>query len=358
MASVDRLSEALRDHSLRILLTGDRGYLGAVMVQYLRNLGHSVTGLDTDYYFDGDLLKPAEDYPRIKTDIRDVGGEELKGFDAVIHLAALSNDSLGDLKPEWTYDINYKASLRLAEQAKQAGVRRFLYSSSCSLYGAAGEEMLKEDAPMRPLTPYAESKVRTEEGLSRLADGWFAPTFLRNATVYGVSPRLRLDVVLNNLVGWAVAVGKILIMSDGSPWRPLVHVQDVAQAFACVLQGPLEVVSNQAFNVGVNTENYQVRQLAAIVQRVIPSCSIEYSGMAGPDPRNYRVDFSKLGRAFPDFRPRWNALEGTRELHAAYRAAGMTAEDFHGRRFTRVKQLKYLVGTGLLDDSLRWQRGN
>jgi len=343
---------------LRILLTGDRGYLGAVMVQYLRNLGHSVTGLDTDYYFDGDLLKPPEDYPRLNTDIRDVTLEELKGFDAIIHLAALSNDPLGDLNPEWTYDINYKASLRLAALAKEAGVRRFLYASSCSLYGAGGEEALKEDAPMRPLTPYAESKVRTEEALSRLGDSQFAPTLLRNATVYGVSPRLRLDIVLNNLVGWAVTVGKILIMSDGSPWRPIVHIQDVAQAFACVLQAPLDLVCNQAFNVGVNRENYQVRELAAIVQQVIPTCAVEYSGKAGPDPRNYRVDFSKLERAFPAFRPRWNALEGARELSAAYRAAGMTAEDFHGRKFTRLKQLKHLIGTGRLDESLRWKREN
>jgi nucleoside-diphosphate-sugar epimerase len=326
------------------------------MVQYLRNLGHQVTGLDTDYYFDGDLVKPPEDYSRLKTDIRDVAREELKGFDAVIHLAALSNDLLGDLRPEWTYDINYNASLRLAELAKEAGVRRFLYASSCSLYGAAGEETLKEDAPMRPLTPYAESKVRTETALSRLADSHFAPTFLRNATVYGISPRLRLDIVLNNLVGWAVTVGKIRIMSDGSPWRPIVHVQDVAQAFACVLQGPLELVCNHAFNVGVTSENYQVRELATIVQQVAPTCSIEYGGKAGPDPRNYRVDFSKLQRAFPAFRPRWNALEGAHELYAAYRAAGMTAEDFHGRKFTRLKQLKYLIETGRLDDSLRWKR--
>jgi nucleoside-diphosphate-sugar epimerase len=321
-------------------------------------LGHQVTGLDTDYYFDGDLVKPAEDYPRLKTDIRDVTRDELKGFDAVIHLAALSNDPLGDLRPDCTYDINYKASLRLAELAKEVGVGRFLYASSCSLYGAAGEETLNEDAPMRPLTPYAESKVRTEEALSRLADNHFVPTFLRNATVYGVSPRLRLDIVLNNLVGWAVTVGKIQIMSDGSPWRPIIHIQDVAQAFACVLQGPPEVVSSHAFNVGVNSENYQVRELAAIVQQVTPTCSIEYSGKAGPDPRNYRVDFSKLARAFPAFRPRWNALEGARELYAAYRTAGMTAEDFHGRKFTRLKQLKYLIETGRLDDSLRWKREN
>jgi len=339
---------------LRVLLTGDRGYLGTVMVPYLHGRGHEVTGFDTDYYSACDLFQPSDDYPRIRKDIRDLSHDDLRGFEAVIHLAALSNDPLGDLSPEWTCQINYKASVRLAELAKQAGVRRFLYASSCSLYGAAGDEILKEDAPMRPLTPYAKSKVRTEEALSALADSHFAPTFLRNATVYGVSPRLRLDIVLNNLVGWAVTVGKIQIMSDGSPWRPIVHVQDVAQAFACMLQGPLELVCNHAFNVGVNSENYQVRELAAIVQQVTPTCSIEYSGKAGPDPRNYRVDFSKLERAFPAFRPNWNALEGARELYAAYRAAGMTAEDFHGRKFTRLKQLRFLLVSGKLDTALRW----
>ena len=326
------------------------------MVDYLRNLGHEVTGLDTDYYFDGDLLEPPEGYPRIKTDLRDVTGKELKGFEAIIHLAALSNDPLGDLNPGWTYDINYTASVRLAKLAKEAGVPRFLYASSCSLYGAAGDEILKEDAPMRPVTPYAESKVRTEEALVPLGDSSFAPTFMRNATVYGVSPRLRLDIVLNNLVGWAVTAGKIRIMSDGTPWRPIVHIQDIAQAFACVLEAPLGQVCNQAFNVGSNSENYQVRDLAAIVQKVIPTCAIEYSGTAGPDPRNYRVDFSKLQQAFPAFQARWNALEGARELCSAYCAAGMTAEDFQGRKYTRLKQLKYLLSEGRLDDSLRWKR--
>lgn len=343
---------------MKVVITGDRGYIGAVMVQYLRGLGHDVAGVDTDYYFDGNLFEPANDYPTVRRDIRDLTAEHLKGFEAVIHLAALSNDPLGDLRPEWTYEINYKASVRLAEQAKKAGVHRFLYASSCSLYGAAADENLKEDAPMRPLTPYAESKVRTEEALSTLSDSDFAPTFLRNATVYGASPRLRLDVVLNNLVGWAVTAGKIHIMSDGSPWRPIVHVQDVAQAFACVLEGPAELVRNQAFNVGANSENYQVRDLAAIVQRVAPSCSIEYSGKAGPDPRNYRVDFSKLERTFPAFHTRWNALEGAGELYEAYHAAGMTADDFHSRKFTRLKQLKFLLETGRLDDSLRWRREN
>ena len=339
---------------MKILVTGDRGYIGTVVAPYLQHLGHEITGFDAEYYFDCDLTAPPAGYTRIRKDIRDVTRDELVGFDAIIHLAALSNDPLGDLKPELTYDINYHASVRLAELARDGGVNRFLYASSCSLYGAAGDEILKEDSPLRPLTPYAESKVRTEEALSKLASRSFAPVYLRNATVYGASPRLRLDIVLNNLVGWAVTVGKIRIMSDGSPWRPIVHVQDIAQAFACVLEGPVELVCDQAFNVGANNENYQVRDLAAIVQQVAPACSLEYGGKAGPDPRNYRVDFSKLTRAFPAFRPRWHALEGARELYEAYRAAGMRAEDFHGRRFTRLKQLRFLLENGKLDATLRW----
>jgi nucleoside-diphosphate-sugar epimerase len=341
---------------LKILVTGDRGYIGTVMVPYLQRLGHQITGLDTEYYYDGDLTPPPSGYTCIRKDVRDVTGDDLEGFEAVIHLAALSNDPLGDLKPELTYEINYHASVRLAELARETGVRRFLYASSCSLYGAAGDQTLKEDSPLRPLTPYAESKVRTEEALSKLASGSFAPVYLRSATVYGVSPRLRLDIVLNNLAGWAVTVGKIRIMSDGSPWRPILHVQDIAQAFACVLEGPAELVSDQAFNVGANSENYQVRDLAAIVQQVAPACSVEYSGKASPDPRNYRVDFSKLARTFPAFRPRWTALEGARELYGAYRAAGMSLEDFQDRKFTRLKHLRYLLETRRLDDSLRWTK--
>ncbi len=339
---------------MRVLLTGDRGYIGAVMAPWLQRQGHDVTGMDTDFYFDGNLHPPSESHRRVSKDIRDATLADLQGFDAVVHLAALSNDPLGDLKPELTFDINYRASVHLAKLAQDAGVKRFLYASSCSLYGAAGDEILKEDAPMRPLTPYAESKVRTEEALSRLASRYFAPVFLRNATVYGASPRLRLDIVLNNLVGWAVTTGKIRIMSDGTPWRPMAHVQDICQAFACVLEAPLDVVSGQAFNVGANSENYQVRDLAAVAQEAAGECSIEYSGQAGPDPRNYRVSFDKLARIFPHFQPRWNAREGARELCASYRAAGMTAEDFHSRKFTRLKQLKFLMENGKLDDLLQW----
>jgi nucleoside-diphosphate-sugar epimerase len=324
------------------------------MVECLCQRGHGVTGLDTDYYHDANLFDPPADYPCKKKDIRDTSVEDLRGFDAIIHLAALSNDPLGELRPAWTFEINHAATVRLAERAKQAGVRRFLYASSCSMYGAAGDEILKEDAPLRPVTPYAVSKLRAEEDLAKLADQQFSPTFLRNATVYGVSSRLRVDLVLNNLVGWAVTSGKIRILSDGTPWRPIVHVRDLAQAFLCVLEAPVELIHNQAFNVGHTDENYQVRDLAAIVEKVAPTCSVEYGGKSGPDPRNYRVDFGKLARTFPHFRPNWNAAKGAQELYDAYRGVGMTMEQFQGRKFTRLKQLQHLLQSGYLDDTLRW----
>jgi nucleoside-diphosphate-sugar epimerase len=342
---------------VKVLITGDRGYIGAVMVRYLSERGHDVTGLDTDYYFDGDFGLPPEDYPRLRKDIRDVTAEDLAGYDAIVHLAALSNDPLGSLREEWTYGINYKASVKLAQLAKQSGTRRFLYASSCSMYGAAeGQDLLTEEASLRPITAYAVSKVRTEEALANLADADFAPTFMRNATAYGVSPRLRADIVLNNLVGWAVTTGKIRILSDGTPWRPIVHVEDIAQAFALVLEGPHAVVRNQAFNIGSNDQNYQVRELAAIVAKVATNCSVEYAGEAGPDARNYRVDFSKFARAFPAFQPAWDALKGARQLYEAYRAQGLTLEAFQGRRYVRLNQIRHLLDTGKLDTTLRWRK--
>jgi nucleoside-diphosphate-sugar epimerase len=339
---------------MKVLVTGDRGYIGEVMVKYLSDRGHAVTGLDTDYYADGDFTAPREGYTRLSKDIRDVGADDLTGFDAVVHLAALSNDPVGDLREEWTYDINYGASAKLAQLAKQAGVRRFLYSSSCSMYGAAGDAMLTEEAALHPLTAYAKSKVQSEDAIARLADENFSPIFMRNATVYGVSPRLRLDIVLNNLVGWAVTTGKIRILSDGTPWRPIVHVEDVAQAFALVLEAPLPLVHNQAFNVGSNAQNFCVREIAEAVGRVAKECEIQFGGETGPDPRNYRVDFTKLARAFPEFRPRWDVDLGARELYDAYREAGMSLEDFQGRKYTRLKQLRFLLDTARLDGTLRW----
>lgn len=324
------------------------------MVPYFLQRGHEVVGLDAEYYSNGSLFAPPEGYIHLLKDVRDVQMEELVGFEAIVHLAALSNDPLGDLNPELTYDINYRATIRLAQLAREAGVPRFLYASSCSLYGAAGDRLLDESAPMCPLTSYAESKVRSEDALSKLADTDFAPVYLRNATAYGASPRLRLDIVLNNLMGWAVTTGTIRITSDGTPWRPMAHVEDIAQAFACVLQAPLDVICNQAFNVGANNENYQVRELASFVRETVGDCNIEYANQTGPDPRNYRVDFSKLAQMLPTYSPRWSARTGARELFEAYRTAGMTTEDFQGRRFTRLKQLRFLLEDRQVDNNLRW----
>jgi nucleoside-diphosphate-sugar epimerase len=260
------------------------------------------------------------------------------------------------MNPELTDDINYRASVRLATAAKQAGVKRFIYASSCSLYGSSSaDEILTEDAPFNPLTPYALSKIRTEQSVSELADAHFSPIFMRNATAYGLSPRLRADIVLNNLVCWAHTTGRIRIMSDGTPWRPIVHIEDISRAFAAALSAPREAIHNQAFNVGVNDENYQVREIAEIVRQTVPGCSVEYAAQSGPDPRNYRVEFTKISRSLPDFQPQWNARRGARELHDAFVRIGFSEEDFQSRKFTRLKQLSHLLEAGLLDEGLRWK---
>jgi nucleoside-diphosphate-sugar epimerase len=339
---------------MRVLITGHNGYLGSVMVEVLQSLGHEVVGLDTFFFGDcGDGT--IDDTPAIRKDLRDLAASDLTGVEAVIHLAALSNDPLGDLDPAWTFDINHDASRCLAELAKEAGVSRFLYSSSCSLYGDAGEGFVDEEAPMRPLTPYAVSKVRAEADISQLADENFSPVFMRNATAYGMSARLRADIVLNNLVCWAYTTGKIHISSDGTPWRPLVHVRDIARTFAAALIAPREIIHNQAFNVGANGENYQIRELAEIVRETVPGCTVEYAAGGGPDPRNYRVSFDKLARSFPDLKFEWNARKGAAEVYDAVRAAGLTVADFQGRRFIRLRQLTHLLDLNLLDGTLRWQ---
>ena len=341
---------------MKILLTGHHGYIGSVTGPLLRAAGHEVTGLDTFFYEGCDLRQGGDGQPALRIDLREVDAAALAGCDAVVHLAALSNDPLGDLSPELTRQINFEATVRLARAAKQAGVPRFVFSSSCSMYGASGSgNPVDETAPLRPLTAYAESKVRSEEAVSDLAGGDFSPVFMRNATAYGVSPRLRVDLVLNNLVGWAFTTGKVKIMSDGTPWRPLIHIEDISRATLAVLEAPRDVVHGQAFNVGRDEENYQVRDLAEIVHQTVSDCEIEYAGSGDPDPRSYQVDFGKFHRAFPEAGLHWTAREGAGELLDAYREVGLTLEQFESDRYIRLKHLRLLLERGELDEDLRWR---
>lgn len=341
--------------AMRVLVTGHDGYLGAVLVPVLMRHGFDVAGLDTSFFSDCGFSNGHRPAAGGRADVRDLDARSLAGFDAVVHLAALSNDPLGDLNADWTYDINFRGTVHLARLAREAGVRRFVLASSCAMYGASSpDDLLTEDAPLAPITPYAISKVRSEEDLSKLADRDFSPVYMRNATAYGVSPRLRADIVLNNLVGWAVTTGTIRILSDGTPWRPLVHAEDIAEATVALLQAPRDAVHNQAFNVGANTENYQVRDLAEIVRETVPGCTVEYAPGGEPDPRTYRVDFSKIARLVPAFACRWNARLGARELYERYRREDLTRDDFFSRRFVRIAQLKHLIAGARLDSTLRW----
>ena len=273
----------------------------------------------------------------------------------MIHLANLSNDPLGNLNPELTYEINHRASVQLAEQAKQAGVERFLFSSSCSLYGAAaGADRLTEEAPFNPVTPYGEAKVLVERDLAPLADDTFSPVYLRNATAYGMSPRLRFDLVLNNLVAWAVTTGRIYIKSDGTPWRPIVHIEDISRAFRAALEAPREAIHNEAFNVGRSDENYRIHEIAEVVRTVVPDCEVEYAPDGGPDSRSYRVDFSKIDEMLPAFQPQWTARRGAEEIYQALRSAEISPEDFEGPRYRRIDHIKNLLRSGKLNDNLRW----
>jgi nucleoside-diphosphate-sugar epimerase len=340
---------------MRILVTGDKGYIGAVLTPMLVHAGHEVTGLDSDL-FEGCTFRTAmPEVPSIRKDIRDVGVFDLEGFDAVVHLAALSNDPLGNLNPDLTYEINHRSTVRLAKVAKEAGVGRFLFSSSCSTYGANGDNILGEEAEFNPVTPYGHSKVLSERDVAALADETFSPTFLRNATAYGLSPRLRFDLVLNNLVAWAFTTGRVLIKSDGSPWRPLVHVEDICRAFLVTLDAPKNIVHNRAFNVGCTSENFQIRTLAEIVKETVPGCSIECAAGAGPDKRSYRVNFGLIEKTFPNFKPRWDARKGAQELYDAYKQAKLSAEDFESARYNRIDRIQQLRGEGRLDADLRWQ---
>jgi nucleoside-diphosphate-sugar epimerase len=340
---------------LRVLLTGHNGYIGSVMAPVLAGAGHDVVGVDTGYFDPCTMVPDKVRVPAIQKDIRDLTATDLGGFDAVVHLAALSNDPIGNLDADWTRQINAEGTVRLAESAKAAGVKRFLFSSSCIMYGMSEANVVDETSPLDPRTEYARSKVRAEEAVRRLAAGSFSPTFLRNGTIYGLSPRMRFDTVLNDLVGTAVATGKVVVHSDGKPWRPVIHVEDVSRAFLTALEAPTEVVHNQAFNVGANHLNYQIRELAEIVARAVPKCALEMRPQPGADQRTYKADFSKFARTFPGFEFHRNAESGARELAGQFRAIGLSAEDLADKRFTRLKWLRHLLDGGRLDGALRWK---
>lgn len=339
---------------MKILVTGHQGYIGSLLVPLLTGLGHQVLGLDSNLYESSLFGTTPAPVPSIRKDIREATVEDVSGCEAVIHLAGLSNDPLGDLDPELTLEINYLAAARLADLAKQAGVRRFLFASSCSVYGASGADFLDELSPINPVTPYAHSKYLVEQHLAGLADDTFSPTCLRFATAHGYSPRIRFDLVVNNLVAWAWTTGRVYIKSDGTPWRPFVHVEDICRAFAAVLEAPLAAIHNRVFNVGESAENYQIRQVAEEVRLAMPACLVEYAPDGGPDKRCYRVASDLIFAALPSFKPQWTVRESIHDLLHWYAALDLKADEFEGSQYSRIAHLKELLRSGRLDRTLRW----
>lgn len=342
---------------MHVLVTGHRGYIGTAMVPLLVAAGHRVSGLDSDLYRHSTFgTPPVLPERELIKDVRDIEPADLDGVDAIVHLAALSNDVLGDLHPELTYAINYHASVRLAEMARECGIGRFVFASSCSLYGAAGgDTALDESAPFQPVTAYARSKVLVEQEVSALARDDFSPTFMRNATAYGMSPRIRFDVVVNNLTAWAYTTGQVRMKSDGSPWRPLVHIADISRAVVGVLAAEREHVHNRAFNIGASAENYRIREVADLVRQEVPGCEIRFAEGASPDTRDYRVDFTRFAEALPAWQPRWTVRAGVVELYDAYRRFDLQRDDYEGARYKRIGQLQERIAAGDLDDTLRWR---